>query len=140
MLPQHDHRAREVEPAKVQAPVDEVARVVLDPDRARRHEERVLVVAQLEGIDGHAGEPVAGDAADVEPPVHAARDACLDPVAQRLLPAIGARRHESDAHDDGAEHDERAQAHEGNESAAREAPFGGRRGQKSGPMEKLSFR
>ena len=81
VLPQHDVHASHVHALQVDAPVDEVARIVLHAHLAHRREQRVLVVAQLHRVDRDAGEEAAADPAEVHLPLHRPRELRLDRAA-----------------------------------------------------------
>ena len=119
VLAKHDCRMLELHAAEVEAPVHEVTGIVAERHLARGHEQRILVVAQLERIDGHAGEEAPADPPDVHLAVDRRLHARLHRVAHRRLAILRLRREHGNADDDRPERHEHAQADEGDEVPAR---------------------
>ena len=118
MLSQHNGGMLELHTAKVETAIHEIARVVAERHFARGDEQRILVVAELQRIDRHAGEKASTDPADVYLAVDRRLHPGLDRSPHRRLPVVGLRGEQRDAHHDHAERDEHAQADEGDEVAA----------------------
>ena len=66
MLAQVDDGMVSFEMAEQDPAVEQVARIVFDANWARRKEHRILVVADLDGVDRHAVEESATHVADVD--------------------------------------------------------------------------
>ena len=118
VLPQHDDRSLDVEPAEVQTSIDDVSDIVFELDAARRDEQRILVVAQLQRVDRHAGEEVSAHRPDVQRSLHVRGNLLLDAAPQPRLPGVGVQEKRTDADPDHPEHDERAQGDDDDEAAA----------------------
>src|SRR5687767_8462310 len=89
VLPEVDDRAVCLEVAEQNPAIEQVAWIVLDADRARREEHRVLVVADLDRVDRHAVEESAAHVADVDLALHATLEHGADHAAHALLAEAG---------------------------------------------------
>ena len=117
VLPQPNHRMLDADVPEQQAPIHEVARIVVDRDAPRAHEQAVFGVPNRERVEREAGQQPAANPADVDLAVYPASDLLLDDrpdlLASRVRTDADAQRHDRDEDD----RDERKGADEDDEVA-----------------------
>src|SRR5258708_7916919 len=106
------------EMADEDAPVEDVAGVVVNGHLARADEQRVLFVSNVNGVDRHSVEQTATYLPDVNLPAHFARDPGLNETADLALAVTRLRQRERDQEHDN-EHSEERQCGERDYSLTR---------------------
>src|SRR6266542_63588 len=91
-----DHRSRDIEMTEKDALVEDVSRVVPHADSSGGEEQRVVVVADLNGVYRHAVEKTAADLSDVELSVNLAGDPRLDVPPHLALTEVRLRQRHSE--------------------------------------------
>jgi len=113
-------RAVDLEVRKQQPLIEHVAWIVANDDRPRRHDERILLVADRDRVDLDAGEQTSGDATDVHRAAiaHRARYLRIDERAESRAAEIRLRRRENRPDDAHADEQQDPGADERDEAAA----------------------
>ncbi len=82
--------------------IEEIAHVVAYAYRSARDEQRIFLVADLDGVDRHPAEQASRDSSNVERSVSFSRDPCLHVSADLVLTVVRL----SHGHDEPGDHDE----------------------------------
>ena len=118
LLAEDDRGMLDVRRAHDDAPVEDVTRVVGEPERAARDEERILGIGDVERVEPDVGEEGAAHAADVHASLHPRHELPLQLSPDPVAPALTLRGGDESADHRGADHEHQQRAVEHDELAS----------------------